>query len=160
MYHDGMMTVVESDSGQQANELADVLAVRKFADGTNMLAYLHTNGHLKKVPTTQVTVTPKVNSDHIALDELNVLIAEQKGVLLEDLAVSDGSGEKTVATKKPTTKKADKAEEVVTESKGGLELTPAELRSRADALFKQAQTLRKQADSLDPPKKKATKAEA
>lgn len=157
MYHDGLMTVVESDSGQQANELADVLAVRKFADGTNMLAYLHTNGYLKKVPTSNVTVTPKVNSDHIQLDELNVLIAEQKGVLLEDLAVNDGSEEKTVANKKSATKKS----EVVTESPdSGLDLTPAELRSRADALFKQAQTLRKQADSLDPPKKKTTKAEA
>jgi hypothetical protein len=157
MYHDGLMTVVESDSGQQANELADVLAVRKFADGTNMLAYLHTNGYLKKVPTSNVTVTPKVNSDHIQLDELNVLIAEQKGVLLEDLAVNDGSEEKTVANKKSATKKS----EVVTESSdSGLDLTPAELRSRADALFKQAQTLRKQADSLDPPKKKTTKAEA
>ena len=157
MYHDGLMTVVESDSGQQANELADVLAVRKFADGTNMLAYLHTNGYLKKVPTSNVTVTPKVNSDHIQLDELNVLIAEQKGVLLEELAVNDGSEEKTVANKKSATKKS----EVVTESPdSGLDLTPAELRSRADALFKQAQTLRKQADSLDPPKKKTTKAEA
>ena len=34
------------------------------------------------------------------------------------------------------------------------ELTPAEMRSRADALFKQAQQLRKQADAIDPPKSK------
>ena len=161
MHHDGLMTVVESESGQQANELADVLAVRKFADGTNMLAFLHTNGHLKKVPTSQVTVTPQLNANHIALDELNNLIADQKGVQLEDLAVNDGSESKTVATKKPASKKAESTEEVVTESAGGdFELTPAELRSRADALFKQAQALRKQADSIDPPKKKTVKAEA
>jgi len=33
-------------------------------------------------------------------------------------------------------------------------LTPTELRSRADALFKQAQQLRKKADEIDPPKSK------
>ena len=155
MHHDGLMTVVESESGQQANELADILAVRKFADGSNMLAFLHTNGHLKKVPTSNVTVTPKLNGNHIPLDELNVLIAEQKGIALEDLAVTDGSEAKTVATKKTATSKA----ESTADTAGGLDLTPAEMRSRADALFKQAQTLRKQADELDPPKKK-TKTEA
>jgi hypothetical protein len=155
MHHDGLMTVVESESGQQANELADILAVRKFADGSNMLAFLHTNGHLKKVPTSNVIVTPKLNGNHIPLDELNVLIAEQKGIALEDLAVTDGSEAKTVATKKTATSKA----ESTADTAGGLDLTPAEMRSRADALFKQAQTLRKQADELDPPKKK-TKTEA
>jgi hypothetical protein len=37
-------------------------------------------------------------------------------------------------------------------------MSPAEMRSRADALFKQAQQLRKDADAMDPPKKK-TKSE-
>lgn len=157
MHHDGLMTVVESESGQQANELADVLAVRKFADGTNMLAFLHTNGHLKKVPTVNVTVTPQLNANHIQLDELNVLIAEQKGIALEDLAVNDGSEAKKVAPKKKAT---TPTEESVEDANSDFELTPAELRSRADALFKQAQALRKQADAIDPPKKKTAKAEA
>ena len=42
-YHDAFMSLLESDSGQQANELADVLAVRRFPDGTAMLQYLHVN---------------------------------------------------------------------------------------------------------------------
>jgi len=33
------------------------------------------------------------------------------------------------------------------------------MRSRADALFKQAQTLRKQADAIDPPKPRKKAAE-
>ena len=33
--------------------------------------------------------------------------------------------------------------------------SPTAMRSRADALFKEAQQLRKQADALDPPKSKA-----
>lgn len=153
MYHDGLMTVVESDSGQSANELADLLAVRKFADGSNMLAYLHSNGHLRKVPTNAVTMTPDTKTQ-IILSELNQLIADQKGISIDDLAVNDGSDQsKTVATK--TERKAEP--EVSTDT--GFELSPSEMRSRADALFKQAQALRKQADELDPPKKKA-KAEA
>jgi hypothetical protein len=39
-------------------------------------------------------------------------------------------------------------------------ITAADLRSMADKLFKEAQALRKKADELDPPKKKAVKAKA
>ena len=152
-YHDALMSVVQDNGAQQANELADVLAVRKFPDGSNMLEWLHARGHLKKVPTNGVLVTP-TPSTSVQLDELNQLIAEQKGVSLEELAVSDGSP----APKAKSTKKT----EVVTEdapAPKGLELTPAEMRSRADALFKQAQQLRKQADEIDPPKSKKKSAE-
>jgi hypothetical protein len=34
------------------------------------------------------------------------------------------------------------------------DMSPAQLRSKADMLFKQAQSLRKQADTIDPPKSK------
>jgi hypothetical protein len=34
------------------------------------------------------------------------------------------------------------------------EMTPAEMRSRADALYKEASKLRKDADAMDPPKSK------
>ena len=147
-YHDAIMSLLQDDSTQQANELADALAVRRFPDGSNMLEWLHTRGHLKKVPTNGVIVTPTPQSS-VPLDELNNLIAEQKGVALEDLAVNDGSG-------KPA-KKAPKKEsdiEQSTELQGTEDLSPAQLRSKADALFKQAQQLRKQADELDPPKSK------
>ena len=89
-YHDSLMSLIESDAGQQANELADVLAVRRFPDGTVMLQYLHSNGHLKKVPTNIVLMTPN-NKTSIPLSEVNQMIASQKGVKVEDLAVSDGS---------------------------------------------------------------------
>lgn len=153
-YHDALMSVVQDTGAQQANELADVLAVRKFPDGINMLEWLHGRGYLKKVPTDGVLVTP-TPSTSVQLDELNNLIAEQKGVSLEELAVSDGSSS--------TKTKPSKKKEVVTEDTSApaksLELTPAEMRSRADALFKQAQQLRKQADEIDPPKSKKKSAE-
>ena len=149
-YHDTLMSLIESDAGQQANELAEVLAVRRFPDGSVMLGYLHQNGHLKKVPTANVLITPD-SQTQIVLSELNVIIAKQKGVDLEDLAVSDGS------PKKPkTTKKVEVTESIVTDDTKTttFEMTPAEMRSRADALYKEAARLRKDADAMDPPKSK------
>jgi len=150
-YHDTLMSLIESDAGQQTNELAEVLAVRRFPDGSVMLGYLHANGHLKKVPTANVLVTPD-SQTQVPLNELNVIIAKQKGVDLEDLAVSDGS------PKKPkTTKKVQVEESVSTNAETKtttFEMTPAEMRSRADALYKEAARRRKEADAMDPPKSK------
>lgn len=152
-YHDGLMSLVESDTGQQAEELADVMSVRRFPDGSNMLQYVHANGYLKKVPTNMVIVTPD-NKTNIPLDELNNIIAQQKGVTLEQLAIKDGSNS-TIPTinEKPAEVVTDEVVEEVS-----VDLTPAEMRSKADALYKEAAKLRKEADEIDPPKsKKATK---
>jgi hypothetical protein len=184
-WHDGLMALVQDTTGQQANELADVMAVRKFTDGQNMLEALHKRGQLKKVPTSGVIMTPGPNAE-ILLSELNGLIAEQKGVTIDELAVTDGfnpntnparpqvnNNTKTVKNDDPTKTTSasvnaaeddytpalptevvfptEQVESVVTEGS----LSPAQLRSKADALFKQAQTLRKEADAIDPPKKRA-----
>jgi hypothetical protein len=143
-YHDALMSVVESDSGQQSNEIADVLAVRKFPDGSNMLAWLHTNGYLKKVPTAGVFATPEPKTS-IQLDELNQLIADQRGITVDELSTPESSDDKKDKKVKET-----KTSTISTES-----MSPAEMRSRADALYKEAAKLRKQADEIDPPKKKA-----
>lgn len=149
-FHDAFMSVLESDSGQQADELADILTARRFPDGSNMLGYLHTNNLLTKVKTSAVNILPN-NNTSISLDELNLLIAQQKGIALEELAVKSESGQRVpVKNAEPV-----KIEEAPAAPKQEFELTPTELRSRADALFKQAQQLRKKADELDPPKKKA-----
>jgi hypothetical protein len=145
-YHDALMSLLQDESAQQANELADILAVRRFPDGSNMLEWLHTRGHLKKVPTSGVLVTP-TNQTSVPLDELNQLIAGQKGVTIDELAITDGTKPNAKTPKKAT---ADTP--VVEESTE--DMTPAQMRSKADALFKQAQVLRKQADELDPPKSK------
>jgi hypothetical protein len=156
-YHDSLMSLLESDTGQQADELADVMAVRRFPDGSNMLQFVHANGMLQKVPTAGVIITPD-NKTSIPLDELNNVIAEQKGVTLEQLAIKDGSNS-TVATIGEKTSAKSATEEVVIEtSKSEVDLSPTEMRSRADALYKEAAKLRKTADEIDPPKsKKATK---
>jgi hypothetical protein len=155
-YHDTLMTILESDSGQQANELADILSVRRFPDGSNMLGHLHANGHLVKVKTSQINMTPDPHTN-ISLDQLNQMIADQKGIALEDLAVNDGTTKTQEAQKKKKSEKANSKKDTPVAEE--FELSPAELRSRADALFKQAQLLRKQADDLDPPKAKKAKTE-
>jgi hypothetical protein len=165
-YHDSLMSVIESDSGQQANELADVLSVRRFPSGEPMLEWMHGRGMLKKVPTTGVLVTPD-NKTQIQLNELNELIANQKGVTLEELAITEEEKAEVKAVERaaPTKNKWDKAredkaaaklaEEEVASAPSSFELSPAEMRSRADALYKEAARLRKEADALDPPKKKS-----
>lgn len=147
-YHDSLMSLIQSDMGQAANELADVLSVRKFPDGSTMLEYLHLKGYLKKVPTDGVLMTP-TPTDSVSLDQLNQLLAEQKGVSVDGLAITDG------VNPNPKTKvEHEPKPEVIAEGESSEDLTPAQMRSKADALFKQAQALRKQADQIDPPKSK------
>jgi hypothetical protein len=156
-YHDSLMSLVESDTGQQADELADVMAVRRFPDGSNMLQFVHANGMLQKVPTAGVIITPD-NKTSIPLDELNNVIAEQKGVTLEQLAIKDGSNSTVPTIGEKASAKSATEEVVIETSKAEVDLSPTEMRSRADALYKEAAKLRKTADELDPPKsKKATK---
>jgi hypothetical protein len=150
-YHNSLMSIIEEPSGQQANELADILAVRNFPDGNIMLGWLHARGHLKKVPTDSVLMTPNPQTS-ISLDELNHMIAQQRGVSIDELAITDGvnpnpkppAKEPIVETQEPQSINIDK-------------MTPKQLRSKANSLFKEAQQLRRKADEIDPPKKKSTK---
>ena len=128
-FHDSLMSLIESETAQQSNELADVLATRRFPDGSVMLGYLHSQGHLKKVPTHMVLMTPDSQSQ-IPLDELNKIIAQQKGVSVEDLAVKDENAEKPSRNKKKSP-----VNESVSSDKAKFDLTPEEMRARADALY-------------------------
>jgi hypothetical protein len=165
-YHNSLMQLVESVEAQQANELGDAMSTRYFPDGTNMLEQLHMTGKLVKVPTNKVLMTP-TTSDHISLDELNVMIAEQKGVSLNDLAIKAETKVTTQAKTKiedvevKDLAKMDAEREVesvssLTEGMLTENLSARDLRSRADKLYKEAALLRKKADELDPPKKKST----
>ena len=160
-WHDSLMNLVQDVSGQQANELADLLSVRKFPDGSTMLEALHTRGFLKKVPTSGVIMTPTKN-DTVLLSELNQLIAEQKGTTVDQLAITDGvnpnpptrpRNDPTRTTSSSINEDEQDLPKVQAEAPAE-DLSPAQMRSKADALFKQAQILRKKADEVDPPKSK------
>lgn len=75
--HDSMMRVIESDVGQQAENLGDALFRSLLPDGRPVLQTLHTEGMIKKVQTSQVVVTPNASS-HVRLDEMNTIIREMK----------------------------------------------------------------------------------
>ena len=162
-FHDSLMSLIESDSGQQANELADMLAVRKFPDGSNMLEFLHRNGLLTKVATNMVTMVFD-NKNQITLNELNQLVADQKGITIDQLAITESTEQLATPVAKESVKtKWDKAREDKAKADVAaiiadtvIELSPAEMRSRADALYKEAARLRKEADTIDPPKKKTS----
>lgn len=162
--HDALMKLVESPAGQQANELADAMTRSVLPDGRNMLAAFHTTGKLVKFATSQVEMTPD-SKTIIRLDELNKMIAEQKGVSIEDLAIKP----KEPLNKVETTEVADEnvtelataetlqapTDDVLTD-----EQLAAQYRSQADAMFKEAKRLREQAEELVPTKKKTAKKES
>jgi hypothetical protein len=79
LIHDEVMKALESPIGQNAVEFSDVLFRTIMADGRNALEVLHKEGFIKKVPTSQILVTPTTKSS-VRLDELNGIMDEmQKG---------------------------------------------------------------------------------
>jgi len=105
--HNAFMKALESPEGQGAFELGEVLARRQFPDGTNMLAFLHQGNYIKKMSTKDVVVTMGSGNDgEVGLDELNKLIAKERGVKVSELAVQDPTpGQTKDATKETKTKK-------------------------------------------------------
>ena len=83
-YHDAIMAVVESDQAQDVYEFGEILFIRSFPDGRPMLTALQQDNRLQKVPTDLVIMTPSP-VDQVPLDQLNLLIAEQKNCTVDDL---------------------------------------------------------------------------
>lgn len=75
MIHDEMMKALESAIGQNAKDFSDVLFRTVMADGRNALEVLHKEGFIKKVPCSQVLITPTSKSS-VRLDELNDILDE------------------------------------------------------------------------------------
>ena len=76
-WEDAIMKVLESDMGQQAEQLADALHRSLLPDGRVILDTLHRERMIKKVRTADVIVTPRSDSS-IRLDELNNILREMK----------------------------------------------------------------------------------
>jgi hypothetical protein len=172
LHHNALMTELESPLGQQANEFGDHISNRFFQDGGNMLEILHMQGKLRRVDTSDVIMTPTM-SDEVPLDELNVLIAEQKGVTLDDLSIKSDmphmqrkTDVKDVDIKDHTgnhsrvPEKEKAYPEILRESPSNLKLdklqSAKDLRSEADRLYKEAAKLKKLAEELEPTKKKTS----
>jgi hypothetical protein len=167
IYHDAIINLVESGSGQDAYEFADALDRNQFPDGSNMLRWLHGNGRLIKAPTSNIEMTPNTQVN-ILLSELNQIIAEQRGVAIDDLSLKSDTPEKTEARRIEDVANIDEAVKVDPKAVGTVTATveSAELasdatpedqakffRSQADKLSKQAAEMRRKAEELVPTKK-------
>ena len=75
--HDSIMKTLESPVRQQANNLADALHRGLLPDGRPQLEALHREGMIKKIPSSQVIVTPNATSS-VKLDELNRIVREME----------------------------------------------------------------------------------
>jgi len=160
--HDALIKAVESAAGQEAYEFGEAMARNTLPDGRNMLAGFHTTGKIRKMPTKEIEMLPN-RSSSINLALLNEEIAKQKGVTVNDLAITDSKG-KTKPLIQPV---EDSVDPVATYTETTLqaptdgvisdEELAAQYRSQADALFKEAKALREQAEELVPTKRKSTK---
>lgn len=75
--HDPMIQCIESDIGQNSENLADALNRSFTRDGKPILQVLHMEGQLKKINTDNVVMTPQPNVK-IKLSELNKILDEMK----------------------------------------------------------------------------------
>lgn len=156
-YHDALISLVESNAAQNSHEFAEVLARSTFPDGSVMLASLHKNGKLVKIPTDQVEMIPNFQT-RIKLDELNYMIAEQLGVSVNDLALTDPKKIKTqepeVEVREVATVNEMPAPSAEFDDSLTIEQKASKLRGQADKLSKEAARLRRLAEDLVPIKKK------
>jgi hypothetical protein len=156
-YHDALIQLVESNAAQTANEFAEVLARSTFPDGSIMLAALHTQGKLLRVATDQIEMIPNFQTK-IKLDQLNVVIAEQMGVAVDDLSIKEDLKnqkrddveivEVATVTETPMPAVEENFDDLPVDQRA------SKLRGQADKLAKQAAELRRQAEALVPTKKR------
>jgi hypothetical protein len=160
VYHNPLMELVETDMAQESYEFGELMFVKYFPDGRPMLQAMQVDGRLQKVPTDSVIMTPTTQNE-IQLSDLNVLIAEQKNCTIDELCTfvkgykKDDEAPTTVAEVKDLEKSAPlKANDNTALSDKDIAKS---YRSQADAMYKEAARLRKEADELDPPQKKTAK---
>ena len=164
--HNAIINLVESPAAQESYEFAEALDRTQFPNGSRMLPALHVQQRLIKVGTDQVEMTPVIGAT-ILLSELNQIIAEQRGVAVDDLHIKPGSNDKTKVVEVATVKElpAEFADVTRTTSSSVNETAPEattfdtaegqakHFRSQADKLAKQAAEFRRKAEELVPTKK-------
>ena len=126
---DHVMDLLESANGQNAFEFAHELgrvrmelsdsldtseaSAANSVTGITVLEHLHNKGLLMKQPTENVLVTDGT-ADAIQLDKLNEIIAEQKGVRVDGLAIqadTNNQGDSNKTEAKLMLNRANKLEE-------------------------------------------------
>jgi hypothetical protein len=150
-YHDALINLVQSTGGQDAYELAEAMARVRLPDGRVMLTGFHQTGRLFKMATKDVEMTPSINAT-VGLDQLNEIIAQQRGIALEDLALQSTDREAQKAAPAATVQTIEAVAELPAEPLNDADKAK-QLRARATELHRQAQLLRDEAEQLVPTKK-------
>lgn len=134
LYHDDLMTAVESDSAQAEADFSNYASRSSFHDGRNMLEGMHLSGWLKKLSTQDVTMLP-TREISIGLADLN----QQMAALANEgkTTSSDISDPTPIAEIKSLDTLSD-------------EQIANQMRSQATYFQKEAQRLLAEADSLSP----------
>lgn len=143
--HDPLMQCIESDIGQNSENLADALNRTYTKDGVIILQKLHSEGMLKKIRTDLVVMTPQPNIK-IKLDELNKILDEMKQgeEAVKKLAEMDASRGMQDPADVARRMRGDKLPQQINENR-------APVQASGDALGDQAlaNSLRQQADRME-----------
>ena len=112
VWQDAIQKVLESDIGQQAEQLADALHRSMFPDGRAILETLHQERMIKKVRTSDIIMTPN-GASKIRLDELNKMLNEMKlgEAAVKKMAENDASRGMVAPEVKRAAEAAYKAEQ-------------------------------------------------
>lgn len=170
--HDPLMACIESDIGQNSEDLALALNRTHAKDGTVILQKLHAEGMLKKIRTELVVMTPQPNVQ-IKLDELNKILDEMKQgeEAVKKLAEMDASmglqdplqvAKRLRGDQRPAPAGSDAALNAALDDNGlaaNLRQQAEKMDREAKGLMAEAQRLLKEAAALDPVKavKESTK---
>ena len=160
--HDPLMKCIESDIGQNSEDLALALNRTYTKDGQIILQKLHAEGMLKKIRTELVVMTPQPGVQ-IKLDELNKILDEMKQGedAVKKLAEMDASLGLQDPTDVAKRLRGDKNKAPVQASgdalgdqtlANNLREQAAKMDREAKGLMAEAQRLLKEAASLDPVK--------
>lgn len=161
--HDPLMSCIESDIGQNSQNLAEAINRTYTKDGKIILQVLHSQGLLKKVQTSQVVVTPSPNT-FIKLDELNKILdeMEQGESAIKRLAELDASrGMQTPADVARRMRDSKVTPPVVATQDGllgdnvlanNLRQQATKMEMEAKGLLAESQRLLKEAADMDPVK--------
>ena len=157
--HDALMRVIESNAGQTAYELGEALDRASLPETSDsMLVSFHKRGILSKVSTADVEMVPN-SSSVVVLKELNQMIANQRGVSIEDLTIAPSASKNVEVQQVGTVSEMPNAQSLDQSASDNGVLTDEDLaakyRSQADALYKEAKRLREEAETLSPTKKKS-----
>ena len=165
--HDPLMACIESDIGQNSEDLALALNRTHTRDGQIILQKLHSEGMLKKVNTDVIVMTPQPNVQ-IKLSELNKILDEMKQGeaavrKLADMDASMGLQDPVDVARRMRGDKAKGKDPVATPAVGTSALADnqlaSNLRQQADKMLREAkglmaeaERLNKEAATLDPVK--------